>query len=76
MSYKMTFTSGWIVLDCVIEHGDADGYDPVSGHYTTLGDPYIETIEHNGQDIFDIVNEETKIEILEQYERETVNDYI
>lgn len=65
-----------ITLSCSIEYGDADGYDPVSGHYTIQGDPYIEAIEHMGQDIFEIVSEETKLDILEQFEKEAKNDYI
>ena len=65
---------GWIVLHCIIEHDEIDKYSYTSGHYTEIGDPYIEMIVHNGQDISEIVDEDTKDIILDQYEKETSNE--
>lgn len=37
---------------------EVDQYDPQNGHYTTPGKWHIETIEHKGVDISDIVSDE------------------
>jgi hypothetical protein len=58
-----------ITLHCVIEIDEVDRYCPTRGHYTWLSKPYIESATHNGQDISEILSQETIEDILEEFQR-------
>ena len=58
-----------ITLHCVIEIDEVDRYSPYLGHYTSPAEPYLESAMHNGQDISEILSQETIEDILEEFER-------
>lgn len=59
-----------IALDVTIDIGDIDKFDPITGHYTEPGDPFIVAAMHNGQDILEILLLSVVDDILDQYEME------
>lgn len=58
-----------ITLHCVIEIDEVDRYSPDTGHYTQFSTSYLESAMHNGQDISEILSQETIENILEEFER-------
>ena len=66
---QFTYIDGPITLQCVIEHDETDHFDPMSGHYTQPGEPFIDQITHAGVDITDIVCDDTKANIIDEYKK-------
>ena len=54
----MEITLWHIPLTVTFYQYEVDAYDPQRGHYTVPGKWLIESIEHKGTDICDIVSEE------------------
>lgn len=57
-----------ITLQCTVEHDENDKFDPMTGHYTEPGEPYVSCVECNGMDITDIVADHVFPYILKAYE--------
>lgn len=62
-----------IVLQCTIEHEENDKFDPMTGHYTENGEPYVASIVCNGMDITDIVDQHVFPYIIKAYKKEVTN---
>lgn len=65
-----TYTSGSIVLDCVIDFDEVDRFSHSSGHYTEQGAAFIESVSHKGQDIMEIISSDVLDDILDQFNKE------
>lgn len=67
---NFSFSLGSIVLECVIDFQEVDCFLPTSGHYTTKGAAFVESVTHKGQDITEIIDESVFEAILDQFNNE------
>lgn len=62
-----TYYFGNIELQCNIEESEIDHFDPMSGHYTTKGDYFVESVTHKGGDITELINEDILDDIVRAF---------
>ena len=65
-----------VSLTCTIDFDVKDHWSESSGHYTTKGKPFVESVEHKGEDITGLLAEWILDAIIEAFEKEAENDYI
>jgi hypothetical protein len=71
---EFIYTFQGITLYCSIEHVEDDRWSHTNGHYTTMGEPYVETAIHNGEDILELLSDDVVDDILATYKKEQNND--
>lgn len=63
-----------VALTCTIDFDVKDHWGESRGHYTTKGKPFVESVEHKGEDITELLAEWVLEDIIEAFEEESRNE--
>lgn len=63
-----------VQLTCTIDFDFKDCWSEHRGHYTTKGFPFVESVEHKGEDITELLAEWVIDDIVETFREEQKNE--
>lgn len=64
---EFTYFFGKIELLCIIEESEKDYFDPMNGHYTEPGEPFVYSVSHKGEDVTELLADDVIEDILREF---------
>lgn len=72
MEFSYNFQGGTLI--CTIDFDVKDHWSESRGHYTTKGKPFVESVEHKGEDITELLAEWVIDDIVETFMEKQKNE--